>query len=211
LIVISIFTPILYFLIKKLGGWFLTFIAILYIGNINGPIPSINSTTILFFGIGTYYAINRKNIILEFRKIEKPCYVLAFVFMLLATYYNGNRSPVGHYFYCVYILTGVVSAFNIASRLIEAKMVKVYPLLTSSVFFIYAFHTNWFVGLYDIILNKALGVVGIDPINIVTFITTPFAKAAICIVVGLLIERFFPVVGKVLTGNRQIKPNLIKK
>lgn len=147
-------------------------------------------------------AINRKNIIVEFRKIENPCYLLAVIFMLLVTYFSGNRSPIGHYFYCGYILTGVVSAFNIASRLLESGKTKVHPILTSSVFFIYAFHTNWFVGLYDRILNKGFAILGADSVNVFTYVTTPFVKAVICILVFVLINRYVPRVGKVLTGSR---------
>lgn len=202
LIIISVLTPILYILLKKFGKWLLALLVILYFGNITSPMPGTGTTVLLYFGTGAYLAINRRNIIVEFRKIEKPCYILAIIFMLFATYYNGNLSLIGHYFYCGYILTGVVSAFNLASHLLENNKVKVHTILTSSVFFIYAFHTNWIVSIYDSILNKVLMLVGIDPINMITYITTPFAKAAICIIVCILIDRYFPKIGKLLTGNR---------
>lgn len=202
LIIICLLTPVLYVVLKKFGKYFLALLCILYFGGITTGFPGTGTSTVLFFGLGAYLAINRRNIVTEFRKIEKPCYVIALVFMFIATYFSGSRSPIGHYFYCGYILTGVVSAFNLASRLLENNKVKVHPILTSSVFFIYAFHTNWIVSIYDRILNKALTLVGIDPINIITYITTPFAKAAICIIICILIDKYFPKMGKVLTGNR---------
>lgn len=202
LIVVTLLTPLLYVLVKKAGRAFIAILIVLYFGGISSSIPGTSTTTLLYFSTGAYLAINRKNIIVEFRKIENPCYLLAVIFMLLATYFSGNRSPIGHYFYCGYILTGVVSAFNIASRLLESGKTKVHPILTSSVFFIYAFHTNWFVGLYDRILNKGFAILGADSVNVFTYVTTPFVKAVICILVFVLINRYVPRVGKVLTGSR---------
>lgn len=202
LIIICILTPLLYFVLKRFGKIFIAILIVFYFGNITSNLPGTDTTTLLFFGTGAYIAINRENIIEKFRKIEKPFYVLTIFFMIIATFFIYSKPTIGRYFLCGYVLTGVVSAFNLASRLLESNKVKVHYILTSSVFFIYAFHTNWLVGIYDRVINKVLTIIGIDPINIVTYITTPFVKAGICIVICVLIDKYLPKVGKVLTGNR---------
>lgn len=202
LIVACILSPILYFLIKRTGKWFIFILVVMYFGNISSPIPGTGTTTLLFFSIGAYLAINRKNIVIEARKIGRYCYVFTIVFILMATYFSGQRSEIGHYFICGYVLTSIVSFFKLASYLVETKRVKVNRVLTSSVFFIYVFHTNWFVSLYDRVLHKFCTIIGLDPINIITYVTTPFVKVGICIIVFVLIERYMPKMGRVLTGNR---------
>ena len=202
LIVISLFTPILYWLIKNLRVWFFLPILLMYFGSINLPFAGFGTSTILFFGWGAYIAINRKNLICEFRKFEKPCYIVAIVSLILATIYQGNRNEIGHYFYCIYVISGVISIFNIGSRLIASGIVRVHHVLVNSVFFIYAFHTNWFMGIYDRVICKVFTMMGLSPINLFTYLTTPFAKAAICIAIYVLLEKYTPKLAKILNGSR---------
>ena len=122
--------------------------------------------------------------------------------MIVSTIFQGPHTEIGYYFYCIYAFTAVISAFNIATILVRARKVKIHPVLTSSVFFIFAFHTDWFVNQYTVVLNKAFAAAGLNPINLFTYLTTPFVKTAICVIVYYLLMRWFPRVGKVLTGGR---------
>ena len=81
-------------------------------GNITRS-TGFGTSTILFFGWGAYIAINRKNLICEFRKFEKPCYIVAIVSLILATIYQGNRNEIGHYFYCIYVISGVMILLDV--------------------------------------------------------------------------------------------------
>lgn len=202
LIMVCLFSPLVYWTIKKLGGWTILLLSVMYFGNIDVPVPGLDASTLLFFSIGSYFAINRMSMISEFRKVEKPCYVMAAVAMIFATAFQAPHTETGYYFYCVYVIAGVVCVFNIASRLVKAGRVRIHPLLTGSVFFIFAFHTDWIVNLYNLMLNKAFALAGLNPVNLFTYLTTPFVKTAICVVVYYLLMRWFPRIGKVLTGGR---------
>lgn len=202
LIVISYLTPLLYFLIKRFKIWFFIPILLMYFGDINIPFQGLSTSTILFFGLGSYIAINKGNLICTFRRFEIPCYIIAASFFILATIYQGDMNEIGHYYFCVYVIFGAISTFNIGSRIIERKKVKINPVLVGSVFFIYAFHTNWFVGIYESIIIRVFKRFGFDYINLLTYITTPFIKAALCIVVYMFIKKSFPGIAKVLNGGR---------
>lgn len=202
LIVVCAFSPVVYWAIKKFGKWLLAPMLILYIGNIDVMVPGLDASTLLYFGTGAYFAINRKNIVLEFRKAKWPCYIIAMVAMILATVFQGCDTDIGYYFYCLYLLAGVVATFNIASALVQAGRVRIYPILTASVFFIFAFHTDMIVEMYTVMLNKAFIAAGLNPVNLFTYLTTPFVKTGICVLVYYLLMRWFPKIGRVLTGGR---------
>lgn len=202
LIVVCFFSPLIYWAIKTFGKWMLVPMVILYFGNIDVLIPGLDAMTLLYFGIGSYFAINRKNIVSAFREVKSPCCIIAFVAMIFATVFQGGHTEIGYYFYCIYMLAGVVSVFNIASALVQVRKVRIHPILTASVFFIFAFHTDMIVEMYTVLLNKMFVIAGLNPVNLFTYLTTPFVKTAICVVVYYLLMRWFPRIGKVLTGGR---------
>ncbi len=202
LIIITLLTPVVYWLIRHFKIYYILIIAFAYISGIWPVIPGLTATTVLFFSIGAYLAINRKNIITTFRKIEKPSYILTLILLMTDTYYDGINTPIGFNLYHLYILFGVVSAFNIASRLLESNHTKVNKTLTNSVFFIYAFHTILIIGLYDKIINKLMTFINCAYLEPLVYITTPFAKAAICLFAYILLEKYMPRIMKPLTGNR---------
>lgn len=202
LIIISLLTPVLYYLLKKMGWLVISLLAILFVLGISIPFPGLDMWTLLFFSTGAFFAIRKRNIVEDFRKVELPCYILAVVLSLIATYFKGDHSITGHYFYSTYIITGSISAFNIASRLIERRKVKIHPILVSSVFFVYAFHTNSIVGVYDKVVYEVFMLISIDPHNLIAYITTPFAKAGICILIYFFIDKYLPRFCKVINGSR---------
>lgn len=202
LIMVCVFSPLVYLAIKKFGKWLLIPMVILYLGNIDVLIPGLDASTLLYFGIGAYFAINSKNIVMEFHKVRKPCYIVAVIAMIVSTVFLGPTTEIGYYFYCVYVFTAVICAFNIASMLVRARKVKIHPVLTDSVFFVFAFHTVWIVNQYNVVLDKIFAIAGLNSVNLFTYLTTPLVKTAICVVVYYLLMRWFPRVGKVLTGGR---------
>ncbi len=58
------------------------------------------------------------------------------------------------------------------------------------------------MGIYDRVICKVFTMMGLSPINLFTYLTTPFAKAAICIAIYVLLEKYTPKLAKILNGSR---------
>ena len=200
LILITLFTPLIYWCIKKIKIFFLIILTLFYISGIWPQIPALTSTTVLFFSAGAYLAIYRYNIIATFRKIEFLSYFIAIILLASDTYYDGYNTPVGFNLYHLYVIFGVIAIFNFASRLLEKKYVRVNKNLTNSVFFIYACHTLWLIGLYDRVVHKML--FNVNYIEPIVYITTPFVKVIICFFLYMMLEKYTPKLIKPFTGNR---------
>lgn len=208
LIVVSVLAPVIYWLVKHLRYIFILFLLLCYFTGVWIQIPAASEMAVLYFSVGVAFSIHQKNIIVEFRRIEKISYMLSVILLLLATYYKGNRgywAEPGPLFYHCYVIIGSVALFNIASRLLESGKTMVNRTLTGSVMFIYAFHSIWFINLIDVFINWTLAEVESWWYELIVFIITPFVKVGICIGVYLLLEKYFPKLLDILTGRIQQK------
>lgn len=204
LIVISLFTPIIYWLAKHMKGAFMLIILACYFTGIWFRFPAVSELTLLFFSAGAYFAIHQKNIIKEFRKIEVPSYLLAILFLLISTYYKGHRGNYGEIglisFHC-FLIIGLVATFNIASRLIESGWATVNRTLSDSVMFVFAFHTIWFMTLINVIIDQALTHFDSQWVELIAYILTPLIKTGICLCLYLLLNKYFPKPLDILIGR----------
>ena len=200
LIVVSILTPVIFYFLKytKLAG--LLILGIAYYTRIWTIIPGFNVTAFFFFSIGAYLSINKKNLVIEFRRVKFPCYLLAGFTAFYATYLDG--SEYFKFIYPIYIITGVISILNFGAYLLENKKVQVNPILAKSSFFIYAIHTLLILIVVDKLTTFIL------PEDVVFFLLikyliSPFLSVSICLGIYFLAQRYTPKLFALLTGNRQ--------
>ena len=200
LMVICLLTPVIYWTLKKLGIGAIITLSILYILGIWPNIHGLNISGLFFFCSGAFFAINGIDMISVFRKIEIPCYC-ASLLLLCFLIPNCNVYKVGVInLSTFYIIAGVVSIFNLVSRLLESGKIGVNKWLTSSVFFIFAFHANPLVKQIDYIIfpykeGKTL--------SLFEYLITPFINIVICLIAYYLIKKWFPTILKVLMGYRK--------
>lgn len=203
LIVISALSPLLYWLIKHLKKKWIYLTFLIWFTGVWTAIPGISSTSLFFFSFGAYMAINKENILQIIRKVEKLSYLLAPVFLITSTYYSAQQTTPGYFSLHLYIIFGIIAIFNITSRLIENKSIKVHRTLTSSVFFIYACHTTLLISKYDNVVSKLWNLTNDMPILApFIYLSTPFCKTFLCVLLYMLLKKILPKFTKVITGNR---------
>ncbi len=200
LMIIVIISPIIYYLIKKFKSLIMFSFGILWYFRYW---PSINFldndiTALFFFCLGAYFSINKKNLVLEFRKIflisvmSYPVFALADL-LTKETHFNIYIHNIG-------ILIGIVFFFNIATFLLEKKYVKVNTFLTSASFFVFAFHEPCQMFLIKILFKT------IQPNNdfMLTFLyfLAPTIIILITLVLYYYLGKFFPKFTKFITGGR---------
>lgn len=131
-----------------------------------------------------------------------PAYIVTFILLIADTYFDGVYTRVGFNIYHVFILLGLITAFNIGSRLIEKEKVKINRVLANSVFFVLALHTTILSDICKMVLVKICIIVGISKDGLISYFLTPLMLVAVCVVVYLFANRFTPRLAKVLTGSR---------
>jgi peptidoglycan/LPS O-acetylase OafA/YrhL len=199
LIILSIFTPVIYIICKKLKCYGIIALGVLYYTGIWFLLPGFGIGPLFFFGIGAYYSIHEKNMIIELRRYRALCYIITVISLALCVYYDGVKTQ--DYIYPIYILSGVICAVNIASYLVENKKIKKSDLLARVPFFVYAAHPVLileFVGrIFDYTISSE-NVMGL----IIRYFSVPLIAVMICVLIYCAMERLVPKTLKILSGNR---------
>lgn len=205
LIVVTLFTPLIFFGIKRLGIWmplilFTSWFTMLWI-----YIPGFHATAFFFYTLGAYISLNRLNIIELAERFRRPLICVAVIAIPLALYYTGT--PACTFFQPLYTLSGVFLAFLIAGRLISRNGIRPLNTLTSACFFIYAFHTLILPYPLDTLTWKVpkllAPVAAIHPaLDILCYFIAPFITVAICVALYHLLRRIAPRLTATLCGGR---------
>ena len=207
LIVLSIISPVIYYLIRKTGLFIIALFTASYFLDIFIPVPGLGFIGLLFFSIGAYFALNGKNICKFSRKYVHLLISASLVFCALGVYYGGIYGTYGTFFTYIFTIFGSFLAFAIASSLIGKGRFKPNPFLTRCSFFIFV--TNLInildVGLVVQIFRDSLyAIIGTDTyLQLgITYFLTPFVTVGTSILVYFLLERSMPKLAAMSMGNR---------
>ena len=200
-------SPIVYYFVKYTKIWGLVGFFFFYYTNIWVEIPGYSSrlflTAFFFFSTGAYFSINKKNIVIALRNYQLVWLVVAFITMLLSTYFR--ETVYDKFFMPIFILSGVISAVNIASFFMERGKLQVQETLSKASFFIYCTHCILILGLTHKAVRLGFGkALGADSVAglFATYFITPFVCAGVILCIYLLMKQFIPKVLSLFTGNR---------
>lgn len=144
LMLVVLFTPLLYFILRRIGFFFLIFLSVIYLGlqfiEDGGHIHLLVVAT-LFFSWGGYISIQKRNLLTEFSRykyLALAIYLLSSVVYVACVHYwpvlAGVVKSVG-------VVAGLLVAYNLASYLTVQKKWRANRFLAASSFFIYVSHT----------------------------------------------------------------------
>ena len=200
LFIISLLSPALYQLIKRLKEPGLVILALLYVFNVGFPFAGCSIKGIFFFCLGGYFMINGRQLADSFLKVKTPAYLISgLLFVALMPIYDSEL-----YFVLrpIFVIAGVAATFNLAYRLVSAGKVKCRPILSNSSFFIYASHTVVILDLSNFILWRLLPFENEFVLTLKVFLR-PALAVGICLGLFFLMRRFMPKTLSMLTGNRK--------
>lgn len=205
LIILIIISPIIYIITKYLNKYFVVILLILYLFkifiNLEPFIYRSFIVSLFFFTFGSYLAINKKNIIIEFRRYK---YLFLFIFLvsLISSifYYNDTKY---HYLLPLFIISGIITIVNYVSLGFQKKILNLNPILSKSSFFIYCIHPILFLS-YSMKITKILFLLILDSNNAVlaTFLISPILCCSIIYFIYKLMLLKTPKILYLLTGNR---------
>lgn len=196
LFILCLFSPLLYFLLKKIKFSIFLIGIIWYFQIIKISIP--NFTGIFFFSFGCYFSIYNINFLSYFKKFDKIAYIIYIVLATLDLLTKGANY--NWYINSLGILFGVISILNLSAYLIEKQILKENIFLSEASFFIFAMHEPLLT-----FLRKGLFIL-LKPKIEITVLGIYFISPLIIITIGLfsfyILKRLLPKFTKVITGGR---------
>ena len=175
LIVVSMLTPIIYILIRKLGYWLLAVLTVVYLSGVCAFIPGISAYAVFFFTLGAFMSIKEMDLIGSLMRFEWSAYGLSITLAsaMLLTY---NTSYFSSLMLC-FRLTGAVAVFCLASRILSTTTRRLPSVVCDSAYFIYLAHYVFFFSFIDTAFFALLGT-SIPALSI-HYLLAPLLKVAL--------------------------------
>jgi surface polysaccharide O-acyltransferase-like enzyme len=199
LIIISLLTPLLYWLIKKLGVYFILIVGTLWYSGIDIH-PIFKMQSVLFFTIGAYLALKKSN--LNYFDVKMP--VIGFLFcsvtLLDAVVMEYTLwSQWSSYLHRGEILLGILFFWVFSRAIVESRCGIFIKQLSVYTFFLYAFHepvmTLLTKVIYSIVPYQQ------SAIDIILYFGIPLVTITISVLTGTIIKRYFPGFFSIITGS----------
>lgn len=204
LMMVILFTPLIYFLIKKAGRLFILITGILFCIDLWIPFSGFSVKSFFMFSLGAWFCINQKSMLDSFRRFPVLQYVSAILFLVIASLsFNGNK-----WISCVssrlFILCGIPALFCLVSNMISVRNKQATSLpstFVDSSFFVYLMHTV----LVTDAIHWLLSLVSDSPNRIIMFVMLVLNTILVylcCHCLYMLLKRYSPRLLTLLTGNR---------
>jgi fucose 4-O-acetylase-like acetyltransferase len=138
LMVVVLLSPVLYFLLKRLGVFAVLIFGILWVYNPFFYLPGISTVSFFFFVAGAYFSLYNKDFVQLFKPLSK-WFSLAFVVLVGAEFYLFGKSG-WTYLYCANIGVVLVLSVGLSAHFIEKGRWRPNSFLANGSFFIFAYH-----------------------------------------------------------------------
>ena len=195
LIVLSLLSYPLYYLIKKIGIIILILLLVLWCTKTAYDIPGIGIRSLFFYSFGAYFSIQKKEKLIS--SINKYCGLigLLWLIMLIADAFI-MRNTVFHQFF---LFGGMVTVFSMAYYGVKNRVLRMPLFLSQSSFFVFSFH------MFIInVPNKCWPI--ISPVNSMTCslaqVTIPIIVTIICVFSYGVLQKIFPQAISFFMGRR---------
>ena len=147
LMVVSLLTPIIYILVRRLGYWLMAMLTLLYLSGVCAFIPGLSAYAVFFFTLGAYLSIRKMDLVEIFNRFEWPAYGLSIILgvAMMITY----STPVFSSLMLCFRLTGAIAVFCLASRILSVTDKRLPSVVCNSAYFIYLAHYVFFFYFID--------------------------------------------------------------
>lgn len=179
------------------------FLAVSYITRIGLPISSTFKTAFLFFITGSCFSIKQVNFVDALKKYKYLAYMCCGVFIPILTYLEANEgNTYAQLIYPFVVIFEVIAVISLSSTIarISKKSLYVSRSLMSTTFFVFVFHT-FILGYCRIVVQFVLR----SPIwifRVLEYIVTPLLCVTICVTTYFILDKYFPRLCNILSGNR---------
>lgn len=201
LMVVSLFTPLLYCLLRNrwVGAVTLLLLLACVSCGVNIDIHGVDFYSILFFSVGAWMRLQRVNL----ENIGKKVGVTALVLYLPVSYFMFNLcdSPFYIAFSQIAVVIKFVALLYLLSMLYRSEVLKGIPKLSTRSFFVYALH-GLIIGPVIKILYLLSGPTDNPLLLILISVSSVVIVLLLCSAAYSLMEKKSPSLLKLLSGGR---------
>ncbi|RKE45338.1 acyltransferase family protein [Sphingobacterium detergens] len=198
LMVVIVFSPIVYILIKKLKAYAVIILGLLWIFNPFFYLPGLSIVSFFFFTAGAYFSIHKMNFVEVLKPMLRALAPLYILIVVMALYFAG--AGWWSYLYCAGVVVGLPLTITVSAYFIESGKWHLNPFLTNGSFFIYAYHRLPLVFVIKILFKW------LHPRSDGALLLLYLACPAIVILLGLLIysllRQRLPRFTAIISGGR---------
>jgi len=198
LMVVLLLSPIIYFLIRKVGVFAVLILGVVWLFKPYFYLPGWSTVSFFFFSAGAYFSLHNKNFVLVMQSFL-PWSVLCYVLLIIAAFYGFGKGG-WSYLYCANVLLGLLSAVAVTGYFIEKGSWRPNHFLVSASFFIFAYHRLPLVFIIKFLFIQ------VRPQTDVALLFLYFVCPVCVILLGLLffwvISMLFPRFTAVICGGR---------
>lgn len=182
LMIVTLATPILYILIKKLGWWLIAILFPIYLTGLFAIQPEPNPYAICFFTLGAILSIKKMDLVETCMRYVKPALALSAILMIAMMLTYGSEVYMG--LMLMFRITSVVTIFGLAGNAHKGQS----PLFAEAAYFVYLSHYVLFFGFID---KGFFGLFGESTASLCAhYLFCPLIKAAILIAIYWMYRRF---------------------
>lgn len=193
LMLILLFAPIIYWLVRRLRHWLLVLLGLCFVFNIWVPVHGLSIYCTFWFTLGSYFAIQGRDLVAALTRYRRAAYPVAAVSVFLLAWlraYHGAPDTLGiRLVYVVYVFSAVVSLFGIAQAVCSRTQFRFPPWLVHSTFFIYCSHI--FVRKQLMSLVLLISPTQAYPLRLFYYYLVPLLTVAACVVLRQLFVKLF--------------------
>lgn len=198
LIILSFISPIIYYLIKKIGLLFILLLGIVWLFQLQLliGISPLSAQSLFFFPLGAYLGVNKINFVDEVCKVRSLFPLFIFSISLIPLIGNASVEAL---ISKILVIIGCIAAFQTAVYLQVKYHISINTHIKNSSFFVYALHGL----LITKLTNGIIWIAHIDtPIfGLFIYLVVPTITIIICLCIYNILQRQ-PYIAKILTGDR---------
>lgn len=199
LIVLVLLSPVIWTILKKSRYYAVAILGLIYLLFIGFPFVLVSPTGLFFFSAGAAFSMSGKDFLETFKKFKQPSIILSLIFLVLAF---AITNPIWNdLVYRLFVISTVVTIFNLTAGLYDAGRIKPIKLLTDSSFFIYASHAVLITEISNFLLWRTLPITAEWMLVLKVFLR-PAVTVGICLLIFVVMRKICPKILGLLTGGR---------
>lgn len=201
LMLMMLLAPGIHWLFRKCGVWALLLLLVNYVSNIGAVIPELQPTPLLFFGSGAFCKMYDIDVINRLRKVEKLAFFTTLCLFIPCVRYNSFYTYIGNLFFPFFVITGSITVFCLAARMVQSNRWPIMNQLSEVSFFVYLVHT---IALTPLTLATVKHIVGEENAlyMIIGYLAAPVLIICESLMICYFMKCFLPRTYRLLTGNR---------
>ncbi len=200
LMVVMLFSPLIHFSLKKLRQYMVLCLGICWFFDWWFDITGFSIAAFFFFSAGAYFSIHKKNFV-ETMKPLFPAFIVLYALIAITALCFSDPA------WCTYvhllnigILVGLVAAIGLTAHFIEKRKWRTNPFLSSSSFFIYAYHAmplSFIIKFFVKVLQPHS-----DGTVVALYILCPTITILIGLGIYSVLKKYLPRTTALITGGR---------